>query len=898
MLAVGLAAPASAAFTDVPAGSYYEDAVDWMEDQAITTGTTATTFSPLDDVTRAQFATFLWRFAGEPDASSAATFVDVPSGEFYTEAVAWLAETGITTGTTATTFSPAAVLDRAQAATFFWRYMCEPDATAASPFNDVVAGSYYEEAVNWMAETGITTGTTASTFSPATVLDRAQTGTFMHRLAGTPAVGDAGANRAFVCGDGPTDPPVDPPTVESDLLASVSSVAFSATGVSAAAATKPVTLTNDGDADIIVSAIGLSDTSDGLSLTAPSTPFTIEAGASQAVTVAFDPARIGATSASLAVDHNGANGDLSIPVSATGVASVEYRVNAGGPLVPGSPVWKNDAAGTPAAEHPLVGSADKTTTSGASIDMSDASIPSGTPAALFADDRYDNSGGLDMDWDIPVDNGTYLVRLYFAELFHTADGMRAFDVAIEGDTVIEGYDVHADVGANAAVAKAYVVDVADANLDIDFTHDADNPAVAAIEVLAIGESSSGYAMAVPTFNDFGSVAVTGGTASSEFAIQNLGVAGDASITISGVVTSGAAFTSNFSGPVVIAPGASATFDIEFDPSVAGTANGQALVSLSGTTAVIPIGLTGFGVEGTGASLTVNESSGNINASTFSDGSFVVVNTSEAESITEIVIDLRTAIIPDIAFDKDDGNPAGDVVAKDFTVDTSPGPVTSAVLSAPVGDGDGVLTITYAAGVFAPGETLAFSIDIDPASIKGTTAPGPNDAGSVTGLELTGSTVSMDFSTTGTLTGKIFGDGSVGGGGLLLVDEVAPTTPVITIGALASGDPTATASQTVTVTGAGSGDAVELLHVEVGLYTAGAIGGVIPGPNDGNSVINDVNYDSGSLSAGTASFGVTLVTDSTLSNENPGLNYFIAKVTDPATGRTSVSNVFILDFEPV
>jgi len=127
-------------------------------------------------------ATFLWRFAGEPSGGSH-PFADVPAGAFYEDAVAWMAAEGITNGTTATTFSPNAAVTRGQLATFLWRFDGMPDG-GANNFTDVPAGAFYETAVGWMAETGVTTGTTPTTFSPNAALTRGQAVTFLFRYNG------------------------------------------------------------------------------------------------------------------------------------------------------------------------------------------------------------------------------------------------------------------------------------------------------------------------------------------------------------------------------------------------------------------------------------------------------------------------------------------------------------------------------------------------------------------------------------------------------------------------------------------------------------------------------------------------------------------------------------------
>ena len=169
-------------FTDVPAGSYYEDAVIWAVDKGITTGTSATTFNPNGICTRAQAVTFLWRAAGSPAAKSAVMpFTDVKAGSYYYDAVLWAVEQGITKGTSATMFSPDATCTRAQIVTFLWRSQKSPAAGTANPFADVKSTAYYADAVLWAVKEDITKGTTNTTFSPNADCTRAQIVTFLYR---------------------------------------------------------------------------------------------------------------------------------------------------------------------------------------------------------------------------------------------------------------------------------------------------------------------------------------------------------------------------------------------------------------------------------------------------------------------------------------------------------------------------------------------------------------------------------------------------------------------------------------------------------------------------------------------------------------------------------------------
>ena len=177
------AAPASEnPFTDVPSGAYYEDAVIWAVKKDITSGTSATTFSPDGSCTRAQAVTFLWRAAGSPEPKSAAMpFTDVPAGSYFEKAVLWAVENGITKGTSDTTFSPDASCTRAQIVTFLWRAGGSPAVSGNSAFSDVAADAYYAAAVAWAEKNGVTGGIGGGLFGSDNTCTRAQIVTFLHR---------------------------------------------------------------------------------------------------------------------------------------------------------------------------------------------------------------------------------------------------------------------------------------------------------------------------------------------------------------------------------------------------------------------------------------------------------------------------------------------------------------------------------------------------------------------------------------------------------------------------------------------------------------------------------------------------------------------------------------------
>ena len=169
-------------FVDVKEGAYYYDAVLWAVEQKITSGTSATTFSPDASCTRAQMVTFLWRAAGSPKVENGKNpFTDVKADAYYYDAVLWAVEKGVTSGTSATTFSPDATVTRGQTVTFLYRNAGSPEVSGTMPFADVEADAYYAKAVQWAVQQKITTGTSETTFSPMSDCTRGQIVTFLYR---------------------------------------------------------------------------------------------------------------------------------------------------------------------------------------------------------------------------------------------------------------------------------------------------------------------------------------------------------------------------------------------------------------------------------------------------------------------------------------------------------------------------------------------------------------------------------------------------------------------------------------------------------------------------------------------------------------------------------------------
>ena len=161
--------------------SWSHAAIDWAVVQKITSGMDETHFAPDSNCTRAQAVTFLWRAAGSPTpASESCDFVDVAKDAYYYDAVLWAVENDITKGTDATHFSPVDTCTRAHIVTFLFRAE-KGEAGTENPFVDVPDGAWYTEAVLWAVENGVTMGVDDTHFAPMTDCTRAQIVTLLYR---------------------------------------------------------------------------------------------------------------------------------------------------------------------------------------------------------------------------------------------------------------------------------------------------------------------------------------------------------------------------------------------------------------------------------------------------------------------------------------------------------------------------------------------------------------------------------------------------------------------------------------------------------------------------------------------------------------------------------------------
>ena len=172
-------------FVDVPDGEWFTAPVSWAVNHKpqITNGTDATHFSPYDNCTRGQAVTFLYRAAGEPSVSGVVNqFSDVHASDYFYKAVLWAVKNGITKGIDASHFDPEGVCNRAHIVTFLWRWKHEPGVNStAIPFSDVPRGEWFTTAVLWAAENGITQGMGNGRFGTYENCTRGHIVTFLQR---------------------------------------------------------------------------------------------------------------------------------------------------------------------------------------------------------------------------------------------------------------------------------------------------------------------------------------------------------------------------------------------------------------------------------------------------------------------------------------------------------------------------------------------------------------------------------------------------------------------------------------------------------------------------------------------------------------------------------------------
>ena len=293
-----------------------------------------------------------------------------------------------------------------------------------------------------------------------------------------------------------------------------------------AAGSDTFTIDNSGgNQGIFVTSLGLSGTDAANFNILSSSSFLVPAGGSSTIEIAHTGTVEGEV-ATLAISY-GASSVANVDLTSGQMASnILYRVNTGGVLVAAidapNPDWTADEGAFGAAGNsPYL--ADSSVPGGTfsqaspdayqgPIDMTDPSLPAGTPSTLFTTERFDDTGNPEMLWQFPVPIGTEVeIRLYFAELFNgiTAAGQRVFSVSIEGaiPPAMTNIDPFASNGALGALMISHTLTMTDGTLDIQLLHVTENPAIKAIEIVDVSGGMSGTPPVVT--NPGGQVGVEG-----------------------------------------------------------------------------------------------------------------------------------------------------------------------------------------------------------------------------------------------------------------------------------------------------------------------------------------------------------------------------------------------------
>lgn len=299
-------------------------------------------------------------------------------------------------------------------------------------------------------------------------------------------------------------------TIQSKLTSTPAAVAFGTVPMGGSSL-QTLTLTNTlGNQKITISSVAISGEGAAAYSHEFTEPVIIPVGESTSLDIEFAPLTVGAMPGSLTFVHSGSNNPLTLELSGTGgevgtASPILFRVNAGGPLLldGDNPVWAEDqsvsggsgvaGAGTP---HPFVNAiatGDKTYGQDDPITF-DASVPEGTPEAMFQRGRWDPAADPHMQWDIPIAVGkTVEVRLYFSEQLFTAPNVpswatwpRIFDVELEGVLYpsLDNLDLFEEVGHDVGYMQSFVVK-SDGNVEVDLPNLIGDPIIAGIEIVEL-----------------------------------------------------------------------------------------------------------------------------------------------------------------------------------------------------------------------------------------------------------------------------------------------------------------------------------------------------------------------------------------------------------------------------
>ncbi|MEO1439148.1 MAG: malectin domain-containing carbohydrate-binding protein, partial [Chloroflexota bacterium] len=292
---------------------------------------------------------------------------------------------------------------------------------------------------------------------------------------------------------------------------------------------------------------------------------------------------------------------------------------------------------------------------------------------------------------------------------------------------------------------------------------------------------------------------------------------------------------------------------------------------------------------------VEVDTGGINSSTFGNGSFNITNNSEPGiEITKVTVDLETAMLPEIVFDPN--GTAGDNVGKGFTPNNGSGTTTGVTTSnfASAYEG-GFYDLEINFNDFNPGETLQFGVDIDPISTKGAAQPGPNESASVSGLELAGSTVTIEFSNGDTHVVELFRKPNTDGGTNNIVRNQLPAAPSINAAGVSNQSTVFTDDLTINVVTNTLEQDVKLLQFEAGQFKQ-ADGGYSIDPWEINSLVAVAEYAESTGNSTSVAFNTTL-TNQQPDDEEYGFNIFAAVAVDSDGATGPLSNFIIVKYDP-
>ncbi|WP_353471271.1 malectin domain-containing carbohydrate-binding protein [Salipiger sp. H15] len=446
-----------------------------------------------------------------------------------------------------------------------------------------------------------------------------------------------------------------------------------------------------------------------------------------------------------------------------------------------------------------------TTVSTFNIATLDSSVPATTPIGVFTQERWARPTGDGMQFEFAVDPGSYAIRLYMGDGYAGTDqpGERLFDVTIEGQLFLNDFDITGTFGAGVGGMMQWTGVIDDGIADIDFAAVLQNPLINGIEIVAIDSVEEGPAISVADaiVNENGGSVTVAISASNyvptessvlvQFEVRPVTATPGSDYTVAGATLNTA--TGVYSGTRQIAGGsadASVLVNILDDALAEGTESFQVVItgvsganaSIGDDTAVVTILDNDSGSTGGGAvTLAITANSDDVQKSNYDSGSFVLSNVG-TKVVTKVEIDVSGAVLKDAVFDP--FGLAGDTIAKVLTINSAGGtgvvapnnnasdPNNQTYVGAGGTAGYEGIVLTFdpaSSGGFQSGETVTFSVDMDPNSVAGAkksvldAGTDPDwDVGGISGAELIGSRFTVTYADGTTSTGYLQGTGTQAG----------------------------------------------------------------------------------------------------------------------------------------